>query len=371
MDAFGADDPNYEQDSRTLILATNLDHYITGWWEHILRLHLSDNNLEYTDPDTSWNNFQIDTAIREAEWQHNLYLLDEADTLTLGAEYEEQEGENQGVFDESIINRAVYIQNQLNLLDESLFIIAGTRIDDHSSFGSQDTYRLGLAYLLKSSHTKFKANWGTAFKAPTLNDLFYQDPWGSRGNPELKPEESEGLDVGIEQRLWEDKIFLGATYFYNSFDNLIEWVEYAPWAWEPQNVAEAKTQGWEIEAGISPIDELKLSANYTYTDTEDKQSGHELPRRPRHKFNLNLNYQPWEAVNLNLNLNYVGRRWNDADNTEKVDSYTRVDVAAYYDVCDYAQLFGRVENLLDEEYEEVLNYSSPGTSFYGGLKVTF
>ncbi len=291
--------------------------------------------------------------------------------MTIGAEYEEQEGENQGVFDESIINRALYIQNQLNLLDETLFITAGARVDDHSSFGSEDTYRLGAAYLLKSSNTRFMANWGTGFKAPTLNDLFYQDPWGSRGNPNLKPEESRGFDIGVQQRLWEDRIFLGAAYFYNSFENLIEWVEYAPWAWEPQNVADAKTYGWELEASITPIDELRLSANYTYTDTEDTQTHKELGRRPKSKFNLSLNYQPWNKLNLNVNLNYVGRRWNDADNTERIDSYTKVDAAAYYDVCEYAQVFARVENLLDEEYEEALGYGAAGVSVYGGLKLTF
>ncbi len=371
LDALGMDDPNYKQDSRTLILGTNFSHYLTGWWEQILKLQLTKNELEYTDPDTSWNNFKIDTAVREAEWQHNLYLLDDTDTLTLGAEYEEQAGENQGVFDEFVINRALYIQNQLKLLDKSLFITAGARLDDHSLFGSQDTYRVGLAYRLKSTNTSFKANLGTGFKAPTLNDLFYRDPWGSRGNPELEPEENQGLDFGIEQRFWEDRIFLGATYFYNSFDNLIEWVEYAPWSWEPQNVADATTAGWELEADINPVDELKLSGNYTYTDTENKQTGKELSRRPKHKLNLNLNYRPWEKLNLNLGINYVGQRWNDADNKKRVDSYTRVDLAISYDICDYAQLFGRVENLLDKQYQEVLDYSAPGASFYGGVKLTF
>jgi vitamin B12 transporter len=371
LDALGMDDPNYVQESETIIFGSRFSHYVTQWWEHILKLHFTENELEYTDPDTPWNNFQIDTAIREAEWQHNLYLFDEADILTLGAEYEKQQGENEGVFDDSIINRAAYIQNQVALLDESLFLTVGARVDDHSIFGSEDTYRLGLAYLLKASNTRFKANWGTGFKSPTLNDLFYQDPWGSRGNPELEPEESKGFDVGIEQRLWEDRIFLGATYFYNSVDNLIEWVEYLPWMWEPQNVAEARSEGWEIEAAINPIDEVELSANYTFTDSEDKQTGNELPRRPEHKFNLTLNYQPWNVLNINLDLNYVGRRWDDAANTERSDSYTKLDLAAYYNITDHAQLFGRVENLLDEEYEEVLTYGAPGISAYGGVKLTF
>lgn len=371
LDNLGSDDLNYVQDTQSLIASVNYNQMIIEQWAHSLKLSLTDENLKYEDPDTSWNNSTIETQIRNVDWQHNFYLFEETNTLTLGLEYEEQEGENEGVFDESIDNKAGYLQNQISLLDETLFMTGGIRTDDHSKFGSDTNYKLSFAYLLKEKGTKIRSSWGTAFKAPTLNDLFYQDSYGNRGNPDLKPEESKSYDVGLEQNLWKDKISIGISYFYNEFDNLIEWIEYDTWAYEPRNVDQAETKGWELETVIELLKNLELGANYTYTQSKDKSTGNELVRRPENKVNITTNYLAFDKLNLNLGLNYVGDRWNDEDNTEKMDSYNTVDIATSYDITKQFQIFGRIENLFDEEYEEVKGYGTPGISYYGGIKAIF
>ncbi len=363
------DDPNFVQNTQQTLLGVNLTQQIGDWCEQRLKFQMMKNKLEGADPDTVLNNYRIDTDVRQGEWQQNFFLFDKADTLTMGVEYEQQSADSRGNFNEGIRNRAVYIQNQAALLDETLFLTAGARVDKHSLFGSWDTYKLGMSYLFKTTDTRFKANYGSGFKAPTLNDLYWPTTAWSRGNSNLKPEENWGYDFGLEQRFW--RLFFGATYFHNTYDNLIQWVEYAPWSYEPQNVAEATTEGIELEMGINPCDKVELKLNYTQTRAKNKVTDKELARRPEHKANMSLDIRPTDQANINLTLNYVGKRWDNTANTRDIAAYFKLDVAAYYDLTEHVQIFARADNLLDEKYEEIRGYNTLGPAFYSGVKLTF
>lgn len=371
LDAVGADDLNYTQESELLLASARVNHIIGDIWDHSLQISLTDENINYKDPDTSGNNSKINTKIETAGWQHNLSFFDETNMLTLGYEYEKQEGRNNSAsIDHSVKNNAFYIQDQMSFDNDDFNVTVGIRNDDHSKFGDKTTYRLAASYLFSTFETRIKSNWGKGFKAPTLNDLFYQDSWGSRGNPNLKPEESKAFDIGVEQSLADTKVTLSATYFRTDYDNLIDWVEYAPWSYEPQNVKKSEVKGWEFGFKAKPAGKVYIQGAYTITKAEDKSTGRELARRPENKGSISVGWQP-EKVNIDLTINYVGHRWSDPKNRKKLDSYTKADLAAACNITNIITLFGRVENLTDEEYEEVKGYGTAGRSYYAGLKATF
>ncbi len=364
---------NYISDRESLVFSANFNQLLTNRWSHRLNTSISDENIEDKDPDTPWHNFKLNTRISNINWQHE-FTAGEMSTFIAGIEQEEQEGVSRGGvplrenFDESITNRGYYFQHQWDW-KEKFFLTTGIRLDDHETFGSDTNYSMGIAYLLPETPVKLRGNLATGFKAPTLNDLFWPaTPW-SAGNPALLPEESIGYDLGID--FWGKRFYAGATYFYNKIENLITWAEVRPWFWTPSNIDKARTEGIELEVSFLPLDNLRITTNYTYTDTEDKRTGNKLARRPQDKYSLSFNYRPLEKLSLNLSFNYVGDRWDDAANTKKLARYTLTNLAISYDWTKNIQTFLRGENIFNEKYEEAKDFGTPGSSLYAGVKATF
>ena len=118
-------------------------------------------------------------------------------------------------------NTAGFTELQSEVI-ENLFVAGSGRYDDNERFGGKATWRIAPAYLIPKSGTKFKASYGTGFKAPSLTQLFVSFPaFNFFANPNLEPEESEGFDLGFEQALAGERVRFGATYFHNDITNLI------------------------------------------------------------------------------------------------------------------------------------------------------
>ena len=243
----------------------------------------------------------------------------------------------------------------------------GLRLDDHEDFGSEITFRITSAYLLEETGTKLKATYGTGFKAPTLYQLYGPpDPtYGPVGNPDLDPEKSRGWDAGIEQEFLGDRVIIGATYFANDFEDLIEF----PWGMGYVNVSKAEAEGIELSASIRPCEDLLLRGNYTYTHTENKNTEEELLQRPKDKFGVDVNYRFGRKGNANLEVLYVGKRLDYGQ--VRLGGYALVNLAASYDINENLKLFGRIDNLFDRKYEEAKGFGTPGFSVFGGLKLIF
>jgi vitamin B12 transporter len=325
--------------------------------------------MDYKDDPWS-GDYSYDGKKHEVSWQNNFYLH-ETNTLTLGLEYEREEMDDHGDLDVSAHTKSIFFQDQIKLGGFS-FTTFGVRHDDHENFGGETTYRITQAFLLRNWGTKLKGSYGTGFRAPSLNELYYVNPWGGPGgNPDLDPEKSTGWDAGIEQSLFKNRLNIGITYFYNNFDDLIEWDN------GYNNVDKAETGGIESFVIITLSDDLVLGLNYTYTDTEDND-GRRLLRRPLHKIGFNTNYRFLERATANLDVFYVGERddsyWDAMTFTTRdvvLDDYILVNLAASFDIYDYLTIFGRIENLFDEEYYESYGYGTPGLSAYGGVKINF
>jgi len=380
----GMDDTNNTTSTKSFYFRTSADLLLfNGLWENTVGFALTDNERENnngTDPmhPSSLVISSFDSRLTKTDLQSTL-RLGKAGTLTAGVEYEEEEGESKfhsesifGPFTSNFSNRKArntgyYAEESLSLADR-LFLTAGVRSDNHNMFGSETTYRFTAAYKVKATHTKLKATFGTGFKAPTLFQLYSQ-----YGDLHLRPETSTGWDAGIEQTFLDGKISLGATYFDNNFDDLID---FNSATFTYKNISGADTSGVEIDAAYNPFDALTIRGTYTYTDTLDRATGMGLIRRAAHKANVNVAYNYSSKANVSVDMNYVGSR-EDMDFSTfpaklvTLSPYTLVDLALSYKVTRYLTVTGRLENLLDQDYEEVAGFGTPGLGAYGGVRVTF
>jgi vitamin B12 transporter len=345
-------------------------------------------NCSLPNLDTCFTPFSLDIRIlnRRLEWQHN-FEIGKPLLLTAGYQFREDQGENPGSFgaaqpNKLISSHAGFAQAQVNLWDR-LFLTGGVRQDSYNVFGDATTYRATGGYLVKETGTKLRASYATGFKAPTLNDLFFQ----GFGNPNLKPEKSRSMDAGIDQSLVDGRVQLTAGYFWNRFRDLIQFASsFSPlcpassFGFCPINVAEAKTQGWELGFKATIVKGLDVKGRYTYTltrafDTPINPLGGDkrLPRWPVDQAMFGLAYQPVEAALINVDYRFVGARNNDLANSpsQRQGSFGVVNASATYDVTRNWQVFGRIENLLNQKYEEVLFFGTPIRSVFGGIRFTY
>jgi len=368
-------DADKVQDTDITSVSTNFDQDIFGWWQHIIKLGLTEVEREYTKNggnfDSTYNgNYKL------ASWQHNFFVGD-VDSITVGFDYHEEAGDSQSVYGnmtkKSVNTKAYFIQNKLTPFKGFSFTL-GIRHDDHQTFGGEDTYKGAIAYLYEKTGTKVRGSYGTGFHAPSLYQLY--DP--TVGDINLKPEESRGYDVGVDQELFGNKAFLSIAYFHNKIEDLIEWQWTGPGMWDGQyfNIGKAKTKGWETSFSLKPFVWLSFDVHYTYTEAKNEtegaaNKGKYLIYRPKHAGGASLNIKPLEKLNVNLNAQYMGKRYREADNTEEMPDYTLFNFAASYDMMKWLKIFGRVENLTDQKYQSIYQYGEPGIGFYGGIKVTF
>jgi vitamin B12 transporter len=297
--------------------------------------------------------------------------LDESSQLVLGAESEREKAENGGTIDDHVWTAGYFAEYQL-AVRERLFLTAGMRLDDHQLFGTHPTYRLTAAYQIPATGTKLKATWGTGFTSPTMDELFPDlrcfDFICFEGNPDLQPERSKGWDVGIEQALFDERLNLDVTYFENQVKDLIALDFFASPA-TSTNVNKSRARGVEVALTARPQENLDLSASYTFTWTHSDETHDRLLRRPPHIGSLVLNYRPLARANVNVGVYYNGRQDDWAQTT--LGDYVLVHLGLSWEATARLTLFGRVENLFDDEYEEVNEFGSVGRTAYAGLELRF
>jgi len=366
LDGWNIDDPNYQQQRRWYVLGIAISSPIATLWDHKLSLSSSGDRLVGLDVDTPFNRYTIDTGTWTVDWQHNIRTKD-GSRLTFGYEWQRREGENQGNFRRSFSNHAIYLQDQRGG-DGPVQLLAGIRWDESTIYESAFTYRVGLSYL-QTEGVRWHAQYGTGFKGPSLNDLF----WPGVGNPDLKSEKSHGWEVGVDRGL-SDSLSLSLNYYENVFEDLIQWAPIDPSdpysLWMPQNVGRAVSSGWEAEMSWAPASFINLTVNYNYNDTEDRENGGYLIRRPLNKYGAEMKIGD-PGRNLALRFLHVGRRFDAQGNQNPLAAYNRIDLTGLYRIGGGLEAFGRIENLLDAEYEEARGYGVAGFSSYGGLRMTF
>jgi vitamin B12 transporter len=268
-------------------------------------------------------------------------------------------------------NKAGYVELQ-SQFEKRFFIVANIRNDRNESFGPYTTWRIAPVFIVPGTETKLKATYGTGFKAPSLTQLYVDNPsFGFLANRNLKPETSKGYDYGFEQSVLRDRVSFGATYFRNDIVNLIA-NQFTP-VFTNINIGQAKTSGVESFVSVIPVERVKVRADYTYTATRNEVTGLGLFRRPAHKASVAATWNPLDSLSLSATVIYVSS-WVDPGRVGtpprlNTESFTLVNLAANYDVNTFVTVFGRVDNLFNTQYQDPTGFMRPGLGVFGGVRM--
>ncbi|HVH34413.1 MAG TPA: TonB-dependent receptor, partial [Tahibacter sp.] len=273
------------------------------------------------------------------------YLDDRVDSTT---PYDERSRDVTGVF-------AQY-QGKFGAHD----VQASLRNDDNEQFGAHDTGSLAWGYALNND-LRLVASYGTAFKAPTFNELYFP----GFGNAALKPEESRSVEVGLRGRAGEGRWELHA--FQTRVDDLIA---YDAATFAPGNIDEARIRGveaswattlagWNVDSSVTLLDPKNDGASANH--------GNELPRRGRQSARIDLDRR-FGAFGLGATVNAQGKRYDDLANRTRLGGYGTLDLRAEYAFSPDWLLQARVENAADHDYETAAFYNQPGRSYFVTLR---
>ncbi|HEX5059183.1 MAG TPA: TonB-dependent receptor [Kofleriaceae bacterium] len=346
----------------------------------------TDTDRENIDPHSPVpTTFDASGSNQRWEYQGTLTLTDRiGGVFGLESERSELDTRSPSVFDPNPVPlvhdaRLDSIYAQLTVAPiETLTLTGGMRYDDHDTFGSESTGRATLAWAATPT-TIVRATYGEGFKAPTLFQLF-----SDFGNEDLAPERADAWDAGVEQHLLNDALVLSATYFGRNTRSMIDFVSCFP-ATDPRcatrpfgfydNVAKTEADGIELGLTAHLGERLRIDANYTDMDTTNRTPGanfgRELPRRPGQVFNGEVTYAWPIGLTTTVAVLDVSRNFDNPSNTVVVDGYTVVDFRASYALRADLELFGRIENAFDEEYETIARYGTPGRGVFVGVRQTF
>ena len=382
-----------------------------------------DTNFAFNDFASFFNNHQKRRGLR---YQSD-FVLPHSNLLSTGIEYEKESA----VFDSGSRvapnrrNIGFFAQNQF--FAASRFVLtAGLRVENNRTdlptsfanvlktlgskpftgsvgFGTKATPKISALIVAHKGDenfgaTKFRASYGAGIKAPTLVETFSPNSF-FLGNPGLKPERAQSFDAGIEQLFWRDRVRIEATFFANYFRDQIAYVGDPASFGGPVTTStgvltsfinndRARARGVELSLAIRPTRSLSLSGNYTLTDSKliaaasiidfntlklipNPEVGFSLLRRPKNSGSINL---AWTAEKFVLNLDgfFIGKR-RDVDPVTfsrfaSSKGYQKIDVASSYKFTSYMTAFARVENLLNQNYQEVLGYPAYRLNFSVGMK---
>ena len=306
--------------------------------------------------------------------------------LSLALEHErtqfEQRGENpfgDPNQDQEMSVNSFIADFQGKSLDRLTWLLSA-RYDDYSDFESALSGRLSLALPVNDT-TLVRANIGTGRKVPTFIERFGFFPRQFVGNPELKPEKSLSYDLGIDQVLFDGAIEVQFAVFYQDLeDEIISVFDLVTSISTAENsTGDSTRKGAEASATLTLTDDLSFGGTYTYTDsTETDGMGSDVReiRRPRHSGSLNTSYRFLdERASLRIVADYSGTStdffFSPLPEIVQLESFWLLDLTAAYDINQSTNIFVRASNLLDEEYEQVFGYRTPGRSAYAGVRVSF
>ncbi len=390
FDAFNGDSREYGKTQELVAYAGLNFDLLDGRFRNRIGYAHTDTDRRNFNPDNTVQTLTFDAEGQNRRWEYQgAFAFTEALNATFGLEHEKSEMKTRSPGDwdpnpafgrgEAELNSA-YGQVQWTVLD-GLTLTGGLRYDDHAQYGDNLLGQVAAAWALNDGDTVVRASWGQGFRAPGLYELYSE-----YGNLTLQPEEFDSWEVGVEQRLF-DRAVVSATYFNRQADNEIRYNGCSTPSTDPlctvngvgrwgyyRNVQKTEAQGVELVGRVDVTERLNVSANYTWTDAKSASGatdGKRLTRRPEHMANLAADYDWAFGLKTGLAVRYVGETFNNDANTVVVGEYTLVDIRASYPINDNLEVYGRIENAFDEDYQTVLNYGAPGQGVFGGVRVRF
>ena len=283
------------------------------------------------------------------------------------------------VVDEDVKISSLYLQDELVLFD-ALTLVGGARYDDHSTFGSEMNPKFSLMYK-PFKDTTFRASIGRSFKSPTIRQLYYSLPyrhgsWYAQSNPDLKPEKGVGYSVDMEQCFFNKTVVMNIGCFRNDVDDMVVREDTGNlYNGLPlmvyKNVEEAFTQGIEFMCKTYLLNGFSATLSYTYTDTENKETGKELTYVSRHSSSFSPAYD-WEKYGAGLSaaISYIGKQYINSDNTQHINAAAVMDAKIYKCLSDKAKLSFEADDIFDSDEGRKGSYYA-GRTFAVKLDITF
>jgi vitamin B12 transporter len=260
-------------------------------------------------------------------------------------------------------------------INDHLTLAASARHDDNSEFDSAKTYRAEAIYQLTEA-IRLRSAVGTAVKNPTFTERFgfYTN---FIGNPNLIPEESTSWELGADQLIMGGALTLSLTIFEAELENEIDGFVYDPatFAYTSNNInGTSERKGAELSAVGNISESMSLAAAYTYTDSTGDDAVREV-RRPRHIASLNLGWQAAHNLHLNTNIQFTGEQTDvyfppfpEPSQVVALSNHTLVNINLNYSATEKFEMYLKLENALNENYEEVFGYQTLGFGASLGLR---
>lgn len=346
---------------------------------------------------------KINSTRLNAQTQHNYKLFD-WNTLSVGynleTEFIDGNSKDVGMWTGTVLNgysgntiqNDVFVNDSINIKDK-LFIRGGARLIHNSDFGTYVTPNASAAlvlptFKLEGAKTKFRGSWGQSVNNPTLYQRFgtvNSSYMKSLANPNLDAEKMESWDVGVTQSFFEDKLSFDLGYFNSNYKDYISYHgETDPvtgmYTGQHININSAKIQGAEAKVTWEPTTWIKAIASYTYTDSEDKSTGHALSGVPKNSLKGTIYWTPNDIVNLFAGIEAnEGRYMSSAIGAEKTGSYVDMKLGGKVRLLKTenteVSLTGTVYNLLDQDISMYKSsgvaYYAPGIHFRAGLAMKY
>ncbi|WP_108244649.1 TonB-dependent receptor plug domain-containing protein [Muricauda brasiliensis] len=320
-------------------------------------------NTAYTDYESVANDTFGESITEGSNWVldvYNKYVFGEQFHTILGLNYIKDEAIFADEVDFTIVDPYA---NVVYVLDFGLNLNAGARLNTHSEYGNHFVYNVNPSYVFdtENGYVKLMGSYATSYITPNLTQLF--GAFG--GNPELEPEENSTIEGGIEFKL--DSTFrISTVYFDRNETNAIGYDA----NFMSINVAdEIDANGVEVEATWLPLNNFSVNANYTFTE----RKGDNAIRIPKHKANVSLWYQFCASTDASLTYAYTGERFDTDFATYSdiaLEPFSLLNFSVRHELIqNKLNVFLNADNLLNEDYRELLGFTTRGRNFRVGLNL--
>jgi vitamin B12 transporter len=391
FDGFNTDSAEFGR-TKELVIYTGLNFaLLDGRWTNRIAYGYTDTARENINPARAAVPLTFDATGRNKRWEYQgAFAVSDTLTASFGAESERSRMETRSpsltkpnpAFRTGRVGvDSVYGQLQAEVVP-GLTLTGGLRYEDHDTYGQHTLGQVSAAWALNEGNTVLRASFGQGFRAPGLYELYSE-----YGNLDLSPEKFDSWDAGVEQRLLGGKARVSATVFAREADNEIRFFSCtfgstgAPC--NPggvfrfgyyKNIQKTQAKGLELIGQFEATSRLTLAGNYAYTESENASganAGRQLTRRPKNLANLSATYRWPVGLNTTIAARHVGKTFNNEANTVAVAGYTLIDLRASYPINDTLEVYGRVENAFDKDYQTILNYGAPERGAFIGVRARF
>ena len=290
-------------------------------------------------PDKSVQRTHFNTRKTDSLIQAN-YILSSQNQLTFGVDYQRDKVDSTTSYEAAQrTNRGMFFLWQREG-DRSSTVLS-TRHDKNDSYGSESNYSLQQSFDLSDQY-QFVTSFGTAFRAPTFNDLY----WPDSGNPDLKPEESKSFELSLRSN--HNDLFWQINGYQTKVDNLIDWAQVTPGIWKPSNINKATLKGIEVEL-TREWNDYVLNASLDYLDAKDDNTGRFLEDRARASGSFELGKQI-DRLYVGVDAIFEHSRFDNQRPQQALPGYALWGISAKYEYSDSLLISGHVDNLFDKEY---------------------